>query len=200
MVNEEVTCRWVYDFDTDSAQSIVGLVNSTVVDGGTLGYANPMSAFEATAFIDNLRRRVAANDSHVLIGHIGAHPAFLAILSLNGMTNCRHRAELSKGVVHPDYRGRNLVKVAFRELVRCAERLGVEQFVLDVRENSRAHLLWQRLGFESFGILDDYARVHGVKYRGHFMVQTVASLRKRLWRNTLDLVRENDHVYSENKN
>ena len=98
--------------------------------------------------------------------------------------------------MHPDYRGRHFVQLGCRELVRRAEQLGVEQFVLDVREGSRAHHLWQRFGFESFGVLQDYARVRGASHRGHFMVQTVASLRARLGVDTQGSMEKRNKVHA----
>ncbi len=169
--------QWVSEFDPDTVDAIVKLVDSAAGDGGTLGYAGVMSAAEAQAFIEDLRRSVAAGGSSVLLGRVDDQPAFLAILTLNRMPNCRHRAELSKGVVHPDYRGKNYVQLGFRALVQRAEQLGIDQLVLDVREGCRAHALWQRFGFVSFGVLDDYARIDGKTHRGYFMVQSVASLR-----------------------
>jgi L-amino acid N-acyltransferase YncA len=179
--DSDVMHQWVSDFDTLTKRAIVALVDCATGDGGTLGYAEPMSAADAQAFTDNLQRRVKSGESHVLLGRVGGQPAFLAILTLSSMTNCRHRAELSKGVVHSDFRGRHLVQIGFREMVRRADQLGVEQLVLDVREGSRAHQLWQHFGFETFGVLQDYARLGDASHRGHFMVQTVASLRARLW-------------------
>lgn len=81
--------------------------------------------------------------------------------------------------MHPAWRGHRLVEVAFEALVARADALGIEQFVLDVREGSRAHALWQRFGFVSYGVLEDYARVDGRRHRGHYMVQSVAALRER---------------------
>ena len=82
----------------------------------------------------------------------------------------------------PQFRNGQVVKAALREIARHAETLRVEQLVLDVREGSRAHLLWQRFGFRTYGVLEDYARIGGVSHRGHFMVQTTASLRASMFR------------------
>ena len=51
---------------------------------------------------------------------------------------------------------------------------------LDVRENTRAHKLWGRMGFVSFGVLEDYARVGETSHRGHYMTQRVSDLAARL--------------------
>lgn len=175
-----MSCHWISSLDVYTARSVVALVDTASGDGGTLGYPAPMTEAEAEDFIFSLQRRVASGESHVLVGWVGHRAAFLVVLSTSGMTNCRHRAELSKGVVHPDFRGRHLVERALAEIVAKAESLQVEQLVLDVREGCRAHRLWQLHGFETFGVLEDYARMGGTRHRGHYMVQSVTALRARL--------------------
>lgn len=64
--------------------------------------------------------------------------------------------------------------------MRLCQAKGIELLTLDVREGTRAHRLWQRFGFQTYGVLDDYARVNGVKHRGHYMAQSVQSLAQRL--------------------
>lgn len=172
--------QWVTQFDEDACDGIISLIDLAVRDGGTLGYSSPLDAEEAESFLANLERRVDAGEAHVLLGRAGGVAVMMAVLSLNSMHNCRHRAEISKGVVHPAFRGRRLVELALKKLVERAELFGIEQLVLDVREHSRAHALWRRFGFATYGVLDDYARSNGQRFRGHFMVQAVASLRSRL--------------------
>jgi ribosomal protein S18 acetylase RimI-like enzyme len=82
--------------------------------------------------------------------------------------------------VHPSFRGQRLVELALKQLVNRADSLRIEQLVLDVREDTRAHMLWKRYGFSTYGVLEDYARIDGRVYRGHCMVQGVGSLRARL--------------------
>jgi ribosomal protein S18 acetylase RimI-like enzyme len=171
---------WPDQIDDRVAAELIGLLNSTVADGGTLGYEQVLTPHQEVQFIAGLRVGIASGRTHLLLGRVDGRPAFMAMLHLNGMANCRHRAELAKGVVHPDFRGQHLVPLAFREIVRLAERLAVEQLVLDVRENTRAHRLWQFFGFETYGVLEDYARVGGEVHRGHFMAQAVRSLRRRV--------------------
>ncbi len=171
---------WMDKVDERSAADIVTLLNSTVADGGTLGYEHPLTRHQEVQFIAGLREGVASGRTHLLLGRVDGRPAFMALLHLSGMANCRHRAELAKGVVHPEFRGMHFVQLALREITRRAERLGVEQLVLDVREHTRAHRLWQFFGFETYGVLEDYARAQGRVHRGHFMAQAVRALRLRV--------------------
>jgi ribosomal protein S18 acetylase RimI-like enzyme len=176
----DVSVQWVTQFDDEACAAIVSLVDFAVNDGGTLGYSRPLAHEEAVGFVAGLKRRVDIGEAHVLLGRASGLPAVLAVLSLNGMHNCRHRAEIGKGIVHPAFRGQRLVELALKQLVKRAESLEVDQLVLDVREGSRAHALWVRFGFCGYGVLDDYARIDGKTHRGHYMVQPVASLRARL--------------------
>jgi ribosomal protein S18 acetylase RimI-like enzyme len=180
--DDDISVEWISRLDGESAEAIVSLVNCAARDGGTLGYLEPLQEEEAARLVLNLQRRIVIGESRVLLGRAGRTPAFLAILTRNSMPTCRHRAELSKGVVDPRFRGRGLVQLGFRAIVEMAEELGIQQLVLDVREGTRAHALWRRYGFTTYGVLDDYARVAGECHRGHFMVQSVASLRARVCR------------------
>lgn len=180
-MDADVNYGWISGQEASDAQAVVELINAAVADEGALGYAAPMSAAEAQAYVGRLFHRIDAGDCHLFLVRVSGVPAFMALLNLTGMPNCRHRAELSKGVAAPQFRGRGLLQLAFREIVERAEMLGVEQLVLDVREGTRAHRLWGRYGFQTYGILEDYARYGGVSHRGHFMVQSTASLRARVF-------------------
>ena len=172
--------QWNPVLDADAARAIIQLVDATVEDGGTLGHADRMSPQQAAHFIARLARRIEEKEVQLLLGRCEGEPAFMVMMSPSAMPNCRHTAELTKAVAHPKWRGRRLVEKALRALLDRATALGIEQFVLDVREGSRAHLLWQRFGFASYGVLDDYARVNGQRFRGHYMAQAVDVLRTRL--------------------
>lgn len=180
-MDSDVKYGWISGLDGSDGRAIVGLINEAVDDEGTLGYAAPMTTAQADAYIAGLNIRMASGDCHAFLVRVDGEPAFMALLSVSGMPNCRHRAEISKGVAARRFRGRRLVDLALREIVKRAEMLGVEQLVMDVREGTRAHRLWQLYGFQSYGVLEDYARFGGVSHRGHFMAQTTASLRARVF-------------------
>ena len=183
-MKHQVHLKWLSALADVEAHRIVDLVEGTTLEGATLGYAERMSIDEAEAFIAELSYRIEKGQTLALVGIDGSNLVFFCMMTRNPMPNCRHRAELSKGVVHPDYRGQNIIPHAFREIVLKAESLGIDQLVLDVRAGSRAHLLWQRFGFKSYGVLDDYARVGDEVYRGHFLVQPVCSLRKHVFQDS----------------
>lgn len=172
--------HWLHHADSDTALDIMALINSTVKDGGVLGYEHEMTIDQGVQFTNALQERIQGGNTHALLGRTSEGPACLVILSRSSMPNCRHIADLSKGVVHPSHRGSGLVARAFREIVRLCKEQGIELLTLDVREGTRAHRLWQRFGFQSYGVLEDYARVNGIKHRGHYMAQSVENLALQL--------------------
>ena len=171
-----VSLDWLKKIDGAIALQIMELINSTTKDGGTLGYEESMTPEQCAEFSLSLQDEIQKGDSYAILGSSDVGPACFAVITQSRMPNCRHIANLSKGVVHPNHRGMGLVAKVFREIVDFSEAHDIELLTLDVREGTRAHLLWETLGFRSFGVLEDYARVNGVKYRGHYMSQSVDHL------------------------
>ena len=170
--------HWEAQPSDEKLAAIVELLDCAADDGGILGHTQPMSLKEAATFQRSLRQALQAGAVHALLGEVSQELVFFCLLTPNPLPNCRHRAELSKGMLHPDYRRQHLMSAVVDAVVEKAESLQIEQLVLDVRENSHAHRVWQGLGFRSYGVLDDYARVNGRVHRGHFMCQSVASARR----------------------
>ena len=48
-----------------------------------------------------------------------------------------------------------------------------------MRAGTPAHKIWERMGFETWGVLPDYARAQGQVHVGHYMRQRVADLKRR---------------------
>jgi len=85
--------------------------------------------------------------------------------------------DLAKGMIKPAWRGGRILAEAFAEIAAQCERDAAELVTLDVRAGSRAHQVWERFGFRTYGTLPDYARVAGESVAGYFMMQPVAQLK-----------------------
>lgn len=175
----DMRLHWEGRLSEETLVAIVELLDCAADDGGLLGHTHPMSPSQAEAFKRGLRATLPTGEAHALLGTVDEELIFFCLMTPSPMPTCQHRAELSKGMLHPDYRRQRLLPLVVEEVLRRSDELQIEQLVLDVREGSHAHQLWQRFGFETYGVLDDYARVDGQRHRGHFMSQTVAGLRQR---------------------
>jgi GNAT superfamily N-acetyltransferase len=156
------------------------LLCTTVQDGAILGIDHAACDSAETAYLQGLRQSLAQGSVHLLIGSIDGRLVLSCLMRQQQLPTTAHIAELQKGVIAPECRGRGLLRPAFRAIVEKAGTLGVQLLTLDVREASPAHRLWRSMGFRTFGLLEDYARFEGQSYRGHYMQQRVQDLAARL--------------------
>ncbi|MDQ2882576.1 MAG: GNAT family N-acetyltransferase [Actinomycetota bacterium] len=155
---------------------LAAMLAASVDDDGILGYARPPIAEESRAFVIDLEQMLDQGSGHVLIGTDSLGVVAMCVLSANAMPNCKHIAEVSKAYLVPRVRGTPAVFELANAVCEQAEQLGTDILTIDVRENSKAHRVWQRIGFTTYGILPDYSRVNGESFRGHYMWHSVADL------------------------
>lgn len=103
---------WNPAFTGATGAGVLELINMTVADKGTLGFASELSGEQARLFLDALNRKVADGDTQALYASYAGQSAFFVMMNLSGMPNCRHSAELAKAVVAPGFRGQGLPKQA----------------------------------------------------------------------------------------
>jgi ribosomal protein S18 acetylase RimI-like enzyme len=72
--------------------------------------------------------------------------------------NQRHRAEVRKLLVHPDWRRRGIGKVLMHEIEAHASNLGRSLITLDTRSGDAAEPLYKTLGYRVAGVIPDYCR------------------------------------------
>lgn len=89
----------------------------------------------------------------------------------------RHRGELHQVYVRPAYAGRGLGHRLVRAAVEAGfARPSIEQITLGViASNAAASRLYERLGFEQYGFLENYLHVNGQYLDQRFMVLTRAA-------------------------
>jgi hypothetical protein len=145
-----------------------------------IGFAEEISDVAAAAYIADLRANLAARKCRLLV--ISAGPGLLiglCTLRRNLNPNNGHIADLAKGMIHEAWRGGLVLPAAFHEIALQCEADGVDIVTLDVRAGTPAHRAWERFGFETWGVMPDYARAQGAVHAGHFMLQRVGDLKAR---------------------
>jgi hypothetical protein len=162
--------------------AIVALLAASVEDNGLLGYPDEVTPAQADGFVRGLQDMVDSGAGHLLLCEDEDGVCGMAVMRTNGMPNCRHIADLSKGFLHRRVRGGAAILEKFAQICAKARACSVEVLTLDVREGSAAHRVWTRLGWRTYGVLPDYARYRGQSYSGHYMWTTVAELERALQR------------------
>lgn len=173
---------WPSQLSNETQREIFHLMNMVLEKEDTIGFPGPLSESEGSSIIRGVAEAVADGKKHLLLLREEASHRVVGhlILTPSALPNCRHVAEISRVFVHPEYRGVASIRIGMREVVQKCDRIGVEVITLDVRANTRIHKLWQALGFDTIGIMQDYARVNGQSFAGCFMYQSVSVLKDRM--------------------
>lgn len=129
-----------------------------VVDGGaSLGFLAPLASADAAAWWESLASAVndgrlevwAAHEGGRVVGTVSLRPEFKA--------NGRHRAEVTKLMVHRDARGRGVARRLLAEVESAAADAGLSLLVLDTQTGSPAERLYRAAGWTRAGVVPDYA-------------------------------------------
>jgi L-amino acid N-acyltransferase YncA len=175
------TLRWAKGFNEQEVNGIVDVMNAIIEQETIIGYTTKLDRETGAKMIGELGEEAAQESCHVLLGYDQAGTVQgMVILRQNKQPNCRHIAELSKGIIFPGSRARGLLRSALQEVAFKCQALGVELLTLDVRAGTRSEKLWRAVGFQAYGKLEDYARVNQQVHAGYFMSQYVSDLLKHL--------------------
>jgi acetyltransferase len=139
--------------------ALVDLLRDAVDSGASIGFLPPMSEVEAGAYWETVAS-VVGDGSRVVLA---AHDAELGLvgsaqLDLAMRENARHRAEVSKVMVHRRARRRGVGRALMLALEDTARRLGRTTLILDTRQGDPSEALYRGLGWRFAGAIPAYAR------------------------------------------
>jgi GNAT superfamily N-acetyltransferase len=139
--------------------ALVALLRDAVDSGASIGFLPPVAEAEASAYWDAVATTVVEG-SRVLLA---AHDAELGLvgsaqLDLATRANARHRAEVSKVMVHRRARRRGIGRALMLALEQHARRLGRTTLILDTRQGDPSEALYRAVGWTFAGAIPCYAR------------------------------------------
>jgi GNAT superfamily N-acetyltransferase len=139
--------------------ALVALLQDAVESDASVGFLPPLGNAEAAAYWatvaaalrEGSRVVLAARDGE--LGLVGS-----AQLELAMRANARHRAEVSKVMVHRRARRRGVGRALMLALEDHARRLGRTTLVLDTRQGDPSEILYREVGWTFAGAIPAYAR------------------------------------------
>ncbi|WP_374581893.1 GNAT family N-acetyltransferase [Pseudoduganella sp.] len=140
------------------AGELADILRACVLGGASVGFELPCPQAEALAFWLGLEGGVARGERRLFVLRDGSGAlAGTLQLVLAGMPNGRHRAELSKMLVHPRARRQGLAQalLAHAEALACA--LGRTLLVLDTCSGEPAERMYLKLGYQRCGEIPQFA-------------------------------------------
>jgi len=150
-------------FSADDLAAHIGelgaLLHACVHSGASINFVLPYTVDDSEAFWrQEVLPPVRAGSRILLVARQGGRIAGTVQLAFDTPPNQAHRAEVSKLLVHPDFRRRGIARALMAELERLAGGLGRRLLTLDTRTGDSAEPLYASLGYQTAGVIPGYCR------------------------------------------
>jgi hypothetical protein len=137
---------------------LIALLRDCIEGGASIGFVLPLDDAELDTYWRDVIASVEAgnrllwgafDDAGRLIGGVQLEPS--------GKANGAHRAEVQKLLVHRDARRQGVAVMLMTALEAEARALGRSLLVLDTRTGDHAEPLYRKLGYQTAGVIPDFA-------------------------------------------
>ena len=142
----------------EATERLAEILHACVHEGASVGFVLPFDIDDARAFwSEKVAAAHAAGKRLVLVAKRNGSIAGTAQLDLDTMPNQRHRGEVSKVLVDPNFRRAGLARALMAEIERRAHEDGRWLLTLDTAGDA-AEALYRSLGYALAGLIPLYAR------------------------------------------
>jgi ribosomal protein S18 acetylase RimI-like enzyme len=140
-------------------EPLAAILRACVHGGASLGFILPFELSEARAYwTDQIVPALEPGELELFIARIDGAVAGTVQLHPASRPNQAHRAEVSKLLVHPDFRRRGVGRALMAALETRAAQLERRLLTLDTACQDKAEPLYRDLGFVEAGRIPGYAR------------------------------------------
>lgn len=138
---------------------LAGLLHATVHAGASVNFVMPFPMPQATAFWrDKALPAVAAGRNLLWVAEVDGRIAGTVQLILDMPPNQPHRCEVTKLLVHPEFRKRGLARALMAALETEAVARHRTLVTLDTRTGDKAEPLYLSLGYRVAGVIPGFCR------------------------------------------
>lgn len=134
------------------------LLQACVRDGASVGFTDPEDRQAIDSFWRDKINSLSTHDCELLIALEQGLLAATVIINYSGMPNGRHRAEISKLLVHPKSRRQGIATRLMNQAEQIASKKGISLLVLDTRSGDVASDLYLSLDWQVAGSIPFYAK------------------------------------------
>lgn len=135
------------------------VLHACVHAGASVNFILPFPEPEARAFwTGKVARAMEGGRRRLWISEMDGRVAGCVMLDRDLAPNQAHRAEVTKLLVHPDFRGRGLSGALMAALIEAARGAGVRLLTLDTTSGSLAERVYAGQGFRVAGSVPNFAR------------------------------------------
>ena len=137
--------------------ALAELLRDCVAAGASVNFVIPFSLEDSRSYWrDKVSPALQAGHRDVLTAHVAGRLAGTVQLDCNTPPNQPHRADVSKLLVHPDYRRQGIARALMMALEENASQRGRRLLTLDTATDD-AEALYRSLGYRRSGVIPGYA-------------------------------------------
>nr|WP_237182368.1 GNAT family N-acetyltransferase [Roseomonas marmotae] len=125
--------------------------------GASVSYLPPLPAETARGFWRKVSGDVAMGNRLLLVAWVDGVMAGTVQLDLATPSNQRHRAELAKLLVHPEFCRRGIGRALMQRAEQAARGIGRSLLTLDTRAGDGGEALYRALGWQEAGRIPGFA-------------------------------------------
>ncbi|NIG15488.1 GNAT family N-acetyltransferase [Pantoea sp. Cy-640] len=137
--------------------SLCEVLHGCVADGASVGFIDADDRAVMARFWQDKIHSLASGDNQLLVAWQAGEIVATVMLGLSSMPNGRHRAEISKLLVHPRARRQGIARRLMLRAEQLAQQQGKTLLVLDTRSGDVASALYLSLGWQVAGSIPYYA-------------------------------------------
>lgn len=149
-----VMVREIDVIDDRVLDGLVDVLVGVVAQGASVGFLPPLSREDAERYW----RGVPKLEVILLVAERDERVVGTAQLELATRANGRHRAEVSKVLVHPDFQRQGIGRRLLAEIEAVARREGRTLLYLDTREGDSSNAVYRAAGWTEAGQIPKWAR------------------------------------------
>ncbi|MGR5109499.1 GNAT family N-acetyltransferase [Vibrio jasicida] len=178
---KEIAYLLIDDLDTFSfyKKEILDLLLISKKDEAILGFDDSFNEGESQLYLKSLEEEVTTKRLYILIGLNECAIVVCCFLKQNHQKTTKHICDLQKGMIHPNIRSQGILQRTLAKIAEICLDKDIDLLTLDVRGSTKAHRIWERCGFEAYGVLQDYSRYNNKSFDGYFMKQETVELWNR---------------------
>jgi GNAT superfamily N-acetyltransferase len=145
--------------DLGARLEALGAILSACVHGGaSVNFVVPFTPRDGAAWWERrILPGVAAGTVVLLAAFEDGDPVATVALNMDTPPNQRHRADVTKLLVHPGARRRGIARALMTAIEAEARERGLSLLTLDTVSGSDAERLYAGLGWQTAGVIPDYA-------------------------------------------
>jgi GNAT superfamily N-acetyltransferase len=144
---------------TNNLAGLAGILHASVEAGASINFILPYDMKDAEDFwTRKVLPALEGGNLVMLVAWLDGRIAGTVQLDHDMPPNQRHRAELRKLMVHPDFRNRGVARALMAEIETIAGDLERSLITLDTRTGDKAEPLYASLGYLTAGVIPGYCR------------------------------------------